>query len=78
MNLDKDLRDPCDICLVRACCSELCDILRSHMLDVIKAVADDPNHEILKHYSEPQVKQIRSVAEIIKRNKNNKTGESND
>jgi hypothetical protein len=48
------------------------------MLDVIRAVAEDYNHEVLKQYSELQVKQIRSVAEIIKRNKNNKTGESND
>lgn len=68
MDMDNKLSDPCSICLVRACCSDLCDILRDHMLDVLKAVAEDPNHEVLKQFSELQVKLIRSLAHLIKRN----------
>jgi hypothetical protein len=60
---------PCNICLVRPCCSETCNMVKDYMISVLELVCDNPNHEVLKQFSELQVEQIRSCAVMLKRNK---------
>ena len=66
MELKKQLISPCTICLVRSCCSESCDTFRDYILDVLNKVVKNPNHEVLKQFSEHQIVQIRSLVKIIK------------
>ena len=51
---------------MRSCCSESCDTFRDYILDVLNKVVKNPNHEVLKQFSEHQIVQIRSLVKIIK------------
>jgi uncharacterized protein (DUF433 family) len=47
-------------------------MVNDYMIEVLELVGDDPNHEVLKQFSELQVEQIRSCVEMLKRNKDDK------
>ena len=66
--MDKKLINPCTICLVRPCCTDICSLILNHMKHVLEVVSKDPNHVVLEQFSEQQVKQILSYAKTYKIN----------
>jgi len=67
--MDQQLSDPCEQCLVRACCSEPCVILISYITRVLELVIKDPTHKVLEQFSEHQVTQIRAEANRMRENR---------
>lgn len=70
-----NLANPCDICLVKPCCTDVCSLLIDFMKTVLRIVAKDPNHEVLEQFSEQQVKQILSYAKTFEEFKDEYTEE---
>jgi hypothetical protein len=65
-----DLNNPCIECLVRACCAHIsCPMLRDYLFEVLKLVADDPQHRILKEqFNEEQASTIIYMAKMYRKN----------
>lgn len=60
------LCNPCNECLVRACCSDVCHMMRKYVTDVLEAVINDPHHEVLSNFTEQQVSIILSTANTMR------------
>lgn len=58
--------DPCDLCLVSACCNAPCEMLMDYMNTIYDIAERDPNNQVLdrlpRHLKE-------SIAHFVKRTK---------
>jgi len=61
------LDNPCDICLVRACCSESCDILKKYLLEAVHRLALFEDDEVINNFTEEQRVLVYSVVKTIQR-----------
>lgn len=60
--------NPCDTCLVQACCSEMCAKFSKFIDDVLNMVKEYPKEENALHtFSEEQKKLIRSTAATLRK-----------
>lgn len=69
-----DLTNPCNECIVRACCRDACAVMKEFIVEVLELIIEDPHHGILEEeFSREQADIIISTADMVRRHRENET-----